>query len=224
MTFSDVLKKSFLNGLNYTDIDIKAVTVTLLISLLMSLFIFFIYRVSTRKTFYSKSFNISLVAMTIMTTAIIVAVQSSVVISLGMVGALSIVRFRTAIKNPMDLFFLYWSIGVGIICGAGLYEVSIIVSIIITLALLLLELLPVTAAPMILVVNCTECTLEAKVVREIKKHCRYYKVKSRNITSASLDLVIEVRCKKEAELVLAVSQIEGVSMASLLSHDGEVTV
>lgn len=224
MTFSDVMKKSFLNSLNYTEIDIEAVAMTLIISLLMSLFIFLIYRVSTRKTFYSKSFNISLVAMTLMTTAIIVAVQSSVVISLGMVGALSIVRFRTAIKNPMDLFFLYWSIGVGIICGAGLYEVAIIVSIMITAALLLLELLPVTAAPMILVVNCTECDLEAKVVREVKKHCKHFKVKSRNITSASLDLIIEVRCKKEADLVLAVSQIEGVSMASLLSHDGEVTV
>jgi len=224
MTFSDVLKKSFLNSLNYTEIDIEAVGLTLVISLLMSLFIFAIYRVTTRKTFYSKSFNISLVAMTLMTTAIIVAVQSSVVISLGMVGALSIVRFRTAIKNPMDLFFLYWSIGVGIICGAGLYEVAIIVSVMITAALLLLEILPVGAAPMILVVNCTECTLEAKVTRELKKYCKHFKVKSRNITATSLDLVIEVRCKKEADLVLGVSKIEGVSMASLLSHDGEVTV
>ena len=224
MTFSDVLKKSFLNSLNYTEIDSKAVVITLVISLLMSLFIFLIYRVTTRKTFYSKSFNLSLVTMTLMTTAIIIAVQASVVISLGMVGALSIVRFRTAIKNPMDLFFLYWSIGVGIICGAGLYEVAIIVSFMITAALFILELLPVAAAPMILVVNCTKCNLEEKVVREVKKYCKYFKVKSRNITSVSLDLIIEVRCKNEADLVLAVSQIEGVSMASLLSHDGEVTV
>lgn len=226
MTFSDILKKSFLNSLNYTEIDIEAVALTLAISLLMSLFIFIIYRVTTRKTFYSKSFNISLVAMTIMTTAIIVAVQSSVVISLGMVGALSIVRFRTAIKNPMDLFFLYWSIGVGIICGAGIHEVAIIVSVMITAALLFLEILPMGAAPMILVVNCNVCNLETTVTTEIKKYCRHFKVKSRNITADTLDLVIElrVRTKKQPELVLGISKIEGVSMASLLSHDGEVTV
>ena len=224
MTFSDVLKKSFLNSVSYADVDIKAVGITFVIAFLMACFIFIVYRVCTRKTFYSKSFNISLVAMSLMTAAIIVAVQSSVVISLGMVGALSIVRFRTAIKNPMDLFFLYWSIGIGIICGAGLYEVAILISFMITFALFVLELLPVASAPLILVVNCTNSGLESKVAEEVKKYCKYFKVKSRNITSETLDLIIEVRCKKEADLVLAVSKIEGVSMASLLSHDGEVTV
>ena len=224
MTFSDVLKKSFLNSVSYAEVDIKAVGITFAIAFLMAFFIFIVYRVSTRKTFYSKSFNISLVAMSLMTAAIIVAVQSSVVISLGMVGALSIVRFRTAIKNPMDLFFLYWSIGVGIICGAGLYEVAILISLMITFALFVLEMLPVASAPLILVVNCTDSGLERKVTAEVKKYCKHFKVKSRNITSTTLDLIIEVRCKKEAELVLAISKIEGVSMASLLSHDGEVTV
>ena len=224
MTFSDVLKKSFLSGVNYTNVDTKSLLVTFVFTFVLSLFIFMVYRVSTRKSFYSKSFNISLVAMALMTAAIIVAVQSSVVISLGMVGALSIVRFRTAIKNPMDLFFLYWAIGVGIICGAGLFEIAIVVSAMITFALFVLELLPVAAAPLILVVNCSKCDLEKTVISEVSKYCKYYKVKSRNMTANTLDLVIEVRCKEGADLVLAVSNIEHVNMASLLSHDGEVTV
>lgn len=224
MTFSDVLKKSFLSSVTYADIDIKAVVITFVITFFMACFIFAMYRVSTRKTFYSKSFNISLVAMALMTSAIIVAVQSSVVISLGMVGALSIVRFRTAIKNPMDLVFLYWSIGVGIICGAGLYEVAILISLMITLAMFVLELLPVASAPLILVVNCIDSGLEQEVLDGVNKNCKYFKVKSRNITSNTLDMIIEVRCKQEAELVGTISKIEGVSMVSLLSHDGEVTV
>ena len=106
------------------DITTGKIAATLIVTALLALYIFAIYRLVTRKVFYSKNFNISLAVMSLITAAIILAMQSNLVISLGMVGALSIVRFRTAIKDPMDLAFLFWSISVGIICGAGLYEVA----------------------------------------------------------------------------------------------------
>ena len=120
MGFKDILKKSFLEGANVVDFSIASVALTLVVTAALGLYIYIVYRLISRKSFYSKSFNISLVAMAMITAAIILAIQSSVVISLGMVGALSIVRFRTAVKDPMDLVFLFWSISIGIICGAGL--------------------------------------------------------------------------------------------------------
>ena len=122
MSFKDIFKKSFLEGFTAMDISTSKILATLAMVVILSLYIFCIYQVVTRKTFYSKTFNISLAAIAIITASIILAMQSNLVISLGMVGALSIVRFRTAIKDPMDLIFLFWSISIGIICGGGLYE------------------------------------------------------------------------------------------------------
>ena len=153
MTFEDIFKKSFLEGYSTIEINTATILVALFFSLILGLYIFFCYRVMTRRTFYSRNFNISLVALTLITSAIILTIQSSVVVSLGMVGALSIVRFRTAIKDPMDLVFLFWAISVGIICGAGLSEIAILSSLAVTLVLYVLNLVPVGKAPMILVVS-----------------------------------------------------------------------
>jgi uncharacterized membrane protein YhiD involved in acid resistance len=149
--------------------------------------------------------------------------QSSVVVSLGMVGALSIVRFRTAIKDPMDLMFLFWSISVGIICGAGFAEIAVILSVVVTVGILVLQLLPVAKAPMILVINANALDAEKAVLEEIYKGTKYVKVKSRNMTADTLDLVIELRTKEGSELVKRIMDVKGVTSASLLSHDGEVT-
>jgi len=223
MNFSDIFKKSFLEGFASTDISSKYIIVALLITCAIALYVFFVYRLVTKKTFYSLSFNISLVATAIITAAIIFTIQSNVVISLGMVGALSIVRFRTAIKDPMDLVFLFWSISVGIICGAGFSGVAVIVSVILTIAILVLSKIPIVNAPMILVVNTSNPDIEAKILAAVTAHCKHYKVKSRSMTMSRLDLVIEVRVKEEAALLKDVSTVEGVASASLLSHDGEVT-
>jgi hypothetical protein len=153
MSFEDIFKKSFLEGYSTIEINTATILVALFFSLILGLYIFFCYRVMTRRTFYSRNFNISLVALTLITSAIILTIQSSIVVSLGMVGALSIVRFRTAIKDPMDLVFLFWSISVGIICGAGLSEIALLVSLAVTLLLFVLDRAPIVAAPMILVVN-----------------------------------------------------------------------
>ena len=191
MGFKDVFKKSFLEGFTSMDITTGKIAATLIVTALLALYIFAIYRLVTRKVFYSKNFNISLAVMSLITSAIILAMQSNLVISLGMVGALSIVRFRTAIKDPMDLAFLFWSISIGIICGAGLYEIALVTSVGVTVFILVLDMLPVGKAPMMLVVNSSEMNGEKAVLDVVGKYARYYKVKSRNLSKGRLDLVFK---------------------------------
>ena len=223
MGFKDVFKKSFLEGFTRMDITTGKIAATLIVTALLALYIFAIYRLVTRKVFYSKNFNISLAVMSLITAAIILAMQSNLVISLGMVGALSIVRFRTAIKDPMDLAFLFWSISIGIICGAGLYEIALVTSVGVTVFILVLDMLPVGKAPMMLVVNSSEMNGEKAVLDVVGKYARYYKVKSRNLSKGRLDLVIELKVKEESALVSEVAALDGMISASMISHDGEVT-
>lgn len=223
MTFKDIFKKSFLEGYASTEITTLTIVTALGIACLLALYIFFVYRVVTRKTFYSKSFNITLAGVTVITASLILTMQSSVVLSLGMVGALSIVRFRTAIKDPVDLMFLFWSISVGIICGAGLAQVAVILSVILTLGILFLDRLPVAKAPMILVVNATDLDAEQNVSRVVGKYAHFFSVKSRNMTADTLDLVLELRTEQGSTLVRDIMALEGITSASLLAHDGEVT-
>ena len=221
--FQDVFKNSFLEGFTSMDITTGKIMATLFVTGLLALYIFFIYRLVTRKVFYSKSFNISLAAMALITAAIILAMQSNLVISLGMVGALSIIRFRTAVKDPMDLAFLFWAISIGIICGAGLYEVALVTSVAVTIFILVLDLLPVAKAPMILLVNSSKMDGEQEILDVVGKYAKAYKVKSRNLSQGRLDLVVELRVKEESSLVSEVAAMDGMVSASLIAHDGEVT-
>ncbi len=223
MGFGDIFKKSFMEGFYSTDVSLATILLSLAIVCLIALYIFFAYRLLTRRTFYNKNFGISLAALAIITAAIILTIQSSIVISLGMVGALSIVRFRTAIKEPLDLVFLFWSISAGIICGAGLYSLAIIVSLIVTVALLVLDLIPVTKAPMLLIVSTADPDGENALLDVVKKYSKYYRVKSRNVSSGRMDLIVEVRVKEEAALVKEACALKGMDSVSLLSHDGETT-
>ena len=223
MSFYDIFKKSFLDGFAATDINIYTATVAMMITCFVAFYIFVVYRVVTRKTFYSKTFNISLAGIALITAAIILTIQSSIVVSLGMVGALSIVRFRTAIKDPMDLMFLFWSISVGIICGAGLAEIAILLSIILTIGIIVLDKLPVAKAPLILVINSTDLNAEDVIMDVVKKHAKHSVVKSRNMTKTTLDLIIELRTESGSALIKDVLSIESVESASLVAHDGEVT-
>ena len=220
MGFGDIFKNSFMEGFYSTDISLATILLSMAIVCLIALYIFFAYRLLTRRTFYNKNFGISLAALAIITAAIILTIQSSIVISLGMVGALSIVRFRTAIKEPMDLVFLFWSISVGIICGAGLYSLAIIASLIVTVALLVLDLIPVTKAPMLLIVGTTDLDGEDALLNVVKKYSKHYRVKSRNISSGRMDMIVEVRVREEAALVREACALKGMDSVSLLSHDG----
>ena len=219
----DIFKKSFLQGYASTDITVLSVISALAIALLIGIYIFLVYRILTRKTFYSKNFNISLVGVALVTAAIIVTIQSSIVVSLGMVGALSIVRFRTAIKDPMDLVFLFWAISIGIICGAGFAIFAIALSVILTVAILILNYIPVAKAPLILVINASDIDAEASIMAKVSEYAKRNSIKSRNLTISTLDLTIELRCDNGGELVRALIDIEGVESASLLEHNGEVT-
>lgn len=220
---SDIFKKSFLDGYASADITIVSVTSAMAVTLVLGLYIFLAYRVLTRKTFYSKTFNISLVGVSLITAAIIVTIQSSIVVSLGMVGALSIVRFRTAIKDPMDLMFLFWSISVGIICGAGFASFAVVLSVFLTVALLVLDKLPVAKAPMILVISASDTNAEKQILDTVSGFEKHFSVKARNFSSNSLNMTIELRTAKGGELVQELINLKCVENASLLMHDGEVT-
>lgn len=223
MGFKDILKKSFLEGYQAAELDTNAILVALFVTMLIGVYIFLVYRVVSRKAFYSKNFNISLVALAMITAAIILTIQSSVVISLGMVGALSIVRFRTAIKDPMDLVFLFWSISVGIICGAGLFQVAVIASLAVTAIVLLLGLIPVVQVPMLLVINAADSAAEKDIKEIVKSYTKKFTVKSFNITKNGMDMILELRIDDGAELVKELGAMESILSVSLLSHDGEVT-
>lgn len=222
--FSDIFKKSFLEGFNGGDITTARVLVTLAVTAVLAAYIFIVYYTATKKTFYNKSFNISLALIAVITAAIILAMQSNLVISLGMVGALSIVRFRTAIKDPMDLVFLFWSISIGIICGANMYTIALIASLVITIGLFLLELTPVGKAASLLVVSADKPEAEKAVLEAVEQFSRVCRVKSRNLSDKGLNLIVECKPGNGTELIIKVKEIEGVFGVSLMAHDGEVTV
>ena len=224
MTFKDIIEKGFSEGYATTQIGTNEIIVALLLTSIISIYIFYCYRIITRKTFYSKNFNISLICVALVTAGIILTIQSSFVISLGMVGALSIVRFRTAIKDPMDLVFMFWSISVGIICGAGLAEIAVILSMIITICLLVFDKLPISKSPMILVVNAVfNNETDDFIDKTITSYCKYHIEKSRSISNGMLDVVVELRIQNGNELVKNLSSNKNINSISLLRHDGEVT-
>lgn len=223
MKFSDIFKKSFLQAVNTGNISIRTITLTILISCVFAAYIFAVYRLITRKTFYNKNFNISIAANTVIVAAIIMTIQSSIVVSLGMVGALSIVRFRTAVKDPMDLTFLFWSISVGIICGAGLPGIAIISSAALTVGIFVLGAIPDAKAPMLLIVNANDKSVRPDVLKAVADNTKVYHVKAQTMESERLDMIIEVRTRMGEALIDSIDQIKGVTRCSLVSHDGEVT-
>lgn len=223
MTFKDIFKRSFIEGFSRYDNSPINIIIVFVIASFFALYIFAAYRLLTKKTFYSKSFNIALPALVLITAAVILTIQSSIVVSLGMVGALSIVRFRTAIKDPMDLVFLFWAISIGIICGAGIAEIAAVLSVVLTIIFVVLEKCPVGKSPKILMVSANNYDSEKEIIEIVKKYCKYFTVKSRSLSNNIANLVIEVRTSEEAELSQNVSKVPSVISSSLLSHDGEVT-
>lgn len=223
MGFKDIFKKSFIQGFTRYDATPENIIVVFLIASIFAMYIFFAYRLLTRRTFYSKSFNIALPALVLITAGVILTIQSSVVISLGMVGALSIVRFRTAIKDPMDLVFLFWAISTGIICGAGLAQISCVLAFILTVALFVLDRLPVAKAPKILMVSGNSYELEKSIMALVQKYCKTFVVKSRALSNGKINLVVEIRASDDSALLQEVAALENVVSSTILAHDGEVT-
>lgn len=222
MGFNDIIKKSVLDIFSTPGFSTKDTVFSLGICFLLAVYIYFVYRFMTRTTFYDKSFNVSMAMISVIVAGIIIAMQSNLIISLGMVGALSIVRFRTAIKEPMDLLFLFWSISTGIICGAKLYELSILVALVCTIGILLLQVIPIKTSPYLVIVNAQDKAQEDAILNTIHKYSPRYKIDSKNIRQQGIDLIIEIRTKNTNALVNELSEIESVVNASLLYHDSPV--
>lgn len=222
MSTNDVIKNSILDNFA-TGISLSRVCIALGFATILALYIFFIYRFTAKSGFYSKDFNKSVALMSIITAAIVLAMQSNLVISLGMVGALSIVRFRNAIKSPMDLVFLFWSISAGIISGAGLYEITLIASLLVTVLLFLLDMLPQPKAAQLLIINSSDVDSFPEIEAILKDQTRSFSVKSKNLTKQGLDLVVEFQCPEgeDVELLSTFHDLSHVTSVSVLSHDGE---
>lgn len=220
----ELLKEAFLEGYARSGIQLDSILICILCTTLISAYIFVIYKAVNRNSFYNRNFNLSLLGTAIITAAIILTVQSNIVISLGMVGALSIVRFRTAIKDPMDLVFLFWAISVGIICGAGFAIIAVVSSIALTLVIVCFSMLPEAKSSQLLVVNAISYHLEEEILSIVHDTCPYSKVRARSITKSNLNLAVEVRVKEQKELIDRLMKLDGVTSASLVEHDGDITV
>lgn len=220
--FTDIFKSDFLNSANLNTFSVVDTLIALGLSFVLGLFIYLIYKKTYKGVMYSAAFGVSLLAMSMITTLVILAVTANIVLSLGMVGALSIVRFRTAIKEPMDIAFLFWAIGAGIVLGAGLIPLAIIGSVIIGVIILIFaNIRTVGAVPYILVVSCAFKS-EPLVNAVIKQGSIKYLLKSKTVTKTGVELTYEVRLKdKEAYAVNKLMSLEGVGNAVLVSYNGE---
>ena len=220
MSFSDVFKSSFLSNINsFSTLD---VLLALGLAFVLGLFIFLVYKKTYQGVMYSDSFGVSLIAMSMITSLVIIAVTSNVVLSLGMVGALSIVRFRTAIKEPMDIAFLFWAIAVGIVLGAGLLPLAIIGSVIVGIVILVFSTRKLGEIPYILVVNCENEEAEEGVNELIKEEAKKSVLKSKAVNKLGVELTYEVRIKEEnTGFMNRVSLKDGVTNAVLVSYNGE---
>lgn len=220
MTFSDVFKSSFLSNINsFSTLD---VLLALGLSFVLGLFIFLIYKKTYQGVMYSSSFGTTLVALTMITTVVILAVTSNVVLSLGMVGALSIVRFRTAIKEPLDIAFLFWAIAVGIVLAAGMIPLAVIGSVIIGAILLVFVNKKSHCNPYIVVLSCVDAITEKKAVDFLKGNIQKCVVKSKTATKGLIELNLEIRMVNDnTDFINALSTMPGVNSAVLVSYNGE---
>ncbi len=217
-----LLWEALKQGFGNTGITSSRIIVALGLSFLISLYIFYVYRAASKNGFYSRSFGIALGVLSPIMAAMVLTMQSSLIISLSSIGALSIIRFRTPIKDPLDLLFLFWSIGSGIMCGAGVYEIAIFSTLIVTIGILVLSLLPIKKSPLLLVINGDDYSQEKAVMAILSANTKYHKLKSKNITAAGFDMVFEIKTDTENILLSALTQTTGVSSVSLLQHDGEL--
>lgn len=220
-TFSDIIKNSVIDNF-VSDISISKMLITLGLSFLIGYFIYLLYKRVFSGVLYSKSFNVSLMGMTMITATVIIAINSNLVLSLGMVGALSIVRFRTPIKDPTDLIFLFWAAVAGIVTGAGFFTLAIVGSIIIGLILFLFIKHSSIETPYLLVINCDSDESEREVHNHITKSVKRYNVKQKTVSASNIELTLELRLDdKVGGFVNTVSDLKGVKNALLISYSGD---
>lgn len=223
MSVKDVIKNSVFEAIGGGNgLSVWTVVIILAMACLMGGYIFAVYKLTAKSAFYSKDLNITMAGLPLIVAAIMIAMQSNLLVSLGMVGALSIVRFRNAVKNPIDLLYLFWSISVGIIVGTGLYLLGIVLSILMTLLLLVLNIIPNGKAPELLILRSADKKIDYDMLyKEIEKNCRYYKEKARCVKNGEVEVIIEVRMKNKEELLDKLNNMEELTQVNCLAHDGE---
>ena len=220
MTFNDIFKSSFLE--NVASVSILDMALALLLAFGLGTFIFLVYKKTYQGVMYSSSFGTTLIALTMITTVVILAVTSNVVLSLGMVGALSIVRFRTAIKEPLDIAFLFWSIAVGIVMAAGMFPLAVIGSVIIGIMLLVFVNRKSHFNPYIVVIQCDGHDSETAAKEYLDEMTRRCVVKSKSAQKGSLELTLEIRLKNDnTDFINTLSEMDGVNSAVLVSYNGD---
>lgn len=220
MTFRDIFKSGFLENVN--SVSVFDMVLALIIAFGLGMFIFFVYKKTFSGVMYSSSFGVTLVALTMITTVVILAVTSNVVLSLGMVGALSIVRFRTAIKEPLDIAFLFWSIAVGIVLAAGMIPLAVVGSVVIGIVLLVLVNRKPYLNPYIVVISCTGHESEQRAVDFLKRKVQRCVVKSKTAQKGAVELNLEIRMKEDnTDFVNELADMEGINSAVLVSYNGE---
>ncbi len=220
MTFQDIFKSSFLE--KAVEFSLLDVFVAMALSFAVGLFIFIVYKKTFAGVMYSASFGVSLMAMTLVTTLIILAVTSNIVLSLGMVGALSIVRFRTAVKEPLDIAFLFWSISVGIVIGAGLLPLAVVGSLFIGIILIVFINKKSTDTPYIIILNIDNDKSEEEAVSLIRSKTKKSLIKSKTVAKHGIELTVEVRLiDMSAKLLNELLNVNGVNNATLVSYNGD---
>ena len=225
MSFKDIIKSSVLNNFS-GDLSLRRILVVLAVALVLGIYIFIVYKVAVNNEFYSKDFNRTLILMSVTTAAIVLAIQSNIVISLGMVGALSIVRFRTAIKSSLDLFFLFWAISIGIICGARLYILGAILCVVITLALLISEKIESPVKLNLLIVKCSESDTAGELMDKLSngKITSFLRLKNKTVTGSYTELIIEYKTKDERALENVLKETKGITQYSFMNYDRETRI
>lgn len=220
MTFQDLFKSSFLENIaSFSPLDMA---IAMGLAFIIGLFVFLVYKKTYTGVMYSSGFGISLVALTMITTLVILAVTSNIILSLGMVGALSIVRFRTAIKEPTDIAFLFWAIAAGIVLGAGLLPLAILGSLFIGVILIVLVNKKSVDSPYILVISSEGEMQEDEILRQITPNVKKHSVKSKIITDSSMEFTLEVRLQESSTKFMgAIKAIPGVHSAALVSYNGD---
>ena len=220
MTFSDIFKSSFLE--NVTSVSPFDMVLAMLLAFAVGVYIFLIYKKTYSGVMYSSSFGVTLVALTMITTFVILAVTSNVVLSLGMVGALSIVRFRTAIKEPLDIAFLFWSLAAGIVLAAGMIPLAVFGSVIIGIIIMIFANRKETVAPYIVVIHCTGSDSEKKAFEYLSGKTKKCVVKSKTARKGSIEVNAEVRLADEnTDFINELSELDGVESAVLVSYNGD---
>ena len=219
MIFENIIN-NITDAFHSSIISNTTIVAVLALVLVFSVYEFLVYRFVSHRSFYNKSFNIAIALLPFFIATIILCLQSNVVITLGTIGALAIIRFRTAVKDPVDMIYLLWSVHTGIICGCQLYPVALFTSLIVTVVLIVLENVSFGKKPFVLIVH-TDTNKEKDIIKVLKNNTKKYRIKSRSVTNKGCDYAIELSVKNPADLSTKLSKVKAIKKFSIIEYDAD---